>query len=229
MQTKEKEKINLELCHLLNDKRAGGIKGVWNLFKEQEKCGSVFISRYIYEDARNPLYNLRLVRDGLSFMRMYDGGYVRMHVRGELMMSDTVFERHTNSEFINAAKGNVLIAGLGIGMVLHNILDKPEVTRVTVVEINKDVITLVGAKFQHEKLTIVNGNIFTFNTQEKYDAIYFDIWPTISQDNLEDMRKLHIKFRFKKNEGAYVDSWMRTFLKKQARKEKRNSKPNWWR
>jgi len=60
------------------------------------------------------------------------GRYARLHVGHVLMMSDTDMERRSNVQVVQQARGHVLIAGLG--MILHPILAKPEVTRVTVVE-----------------------------------------------------------------------------------------------
>jgi spermidine synthase len=206
----------------MNEQRTG-VKGVYNLYNDLEECGDVRIKRYIYDaDNEHPLVNIMNARDGAAFMRMYDGGYVKMIVGNELMMSDTVMERNSNYNFIYEAHGRVLIAGLGLGMVLHNILNRERVKHITVVEINKNVIKLVAPKFVHPKLDIVHGDIFEYRPQEKFDSIYFDIWPGIRQDNLDDIRKLHARFKFKKNAGGMMDSWMKEYLQKVRARENRN-------
>jgi hypothetical protein len=221
----EKVPIDVSACNAANERRCG-VKGVYDLFEDDQSAGDVRITRYIWDDRENFLYNMRAVRDGASFMRMHDGGFVRMHVAGELMMSDTVMERGTNYDFIYEARGRVLIAVLGIGMVLRNILEKPEIEHVTVVELSPHVIALVGEKFKSPKLTIVQGDIFEYKTAEKFDALYFDIWPSISVDNLEEIKKLHNKFKHKKNPGAYMDSWMKTYLQKKRAQDARARR--WW-
>ena len=60
----------------------------------------------------------------------------------ECMMGDLGYERATCLEVVRRAHGNVLIAGLGLGMILHPILDKSDVSRVTVVEKYQDVVDL---------------------------------------------------------------------------------------
>jgi hypothetical protein len=213
-------------CNLKNERRTG-MKGVYDLFKDREESGDVKIIRYTWTESDDPIYNLRAHRDGHGFMAMYPGAYVKMIVGKELMMSDTVMERLTNHDFIHNAKGNVLIAGLGLGMVLRNIIDRPTISKITVVELSPDVIKLVAPKFKNPKLEIIEGNIFEFKTQEKFDSIYFDIWPGISQDNLEDIRALHHKFKSRKNEGAYMESWMADYLRRQRKKDLRDGFGRW--
>ena len=148
---------------------------------------------------------------GEKYVALYT---MNKHYTEILEMSDTPEERKTNMLFVKKAKGRVLIGGLGVGMVLEAILRKPEVTHVTVVEANFDVMELVGphvGKGHKRKLTIVPGDIFTWNPPEgaKYDTVYFDIWPHISSDNLEEMERLHKKFMpFRKSRG-WMDSWQR--------------------
>ena len=147
-----------------------------------------------------------------------------MHIGKEFMMSDTKMERKSNRDFIRAARGKVVIGGLGIGMLLHNILDKSEVDSVLVIENNKDVIDLVAPRFAHPKLTVVHGDVFTYETKEKFDSIYFDIWATISEDNLDDIRKLHAKWKFRKTKGggSFMTSWLMKYLQEERRKSRRD-------
>lgn len=193
-----------------------GVKGVAEKFPEHAQKGCAEISRFTYKAKDNPLYELRMMsRD--SFFRVHDGDYVRLIVNGDLMMSDTGMERYTNKLFINKAKGRILIAGLGIGMLLENILDIPEVVEVVVIEKYQDVIDLVAPAFTSPKLKIICADIFDYKMpkEEKFDCIYFDIWPYISCDNLVEMRKLHRKYAVNKaSSDSFMDSWMKDYLKK---------------
>jgi len=74
------------------------------------------------------------------------GRYARlfMHPKASsCMMSDTRFEHLSNYEVVRSAHGEVLIAGLGLGMICHPIARKREVKAVTVVEKSPDVIKLI--------------------------------------------------------------------------------------
>ncbi len=150
------------------------------------------------------------------------GKYAKLKVNGTLMMSDTSMEHRTNWDVVHEAKGNVLIAGLGLGMILHPILAKPEVLSVTVIEKYEDVISLVGPTIKSDKLTIVHGDIYEWKPAKgaKYDTIYFDIWAEQSTDCLEDMRKLHLRFRPYKVKEGWMNSWRRGELKNQKRSDR---------
>ena len=148
------------------------------------------------------------------------GVYVQLHVGGQLMMSDTQMEKTSNYEIVRQARGDVLIAGLGIGLILVPILANPEVTSVTVVEKYEGVIELVGSSLKElsgsEKLKIVHADILEWNPPkgQKWDVLYFDIWPNICEDNLDEMATLHRRFGRRKKPGGWMDSWQRSRLKR---------------
>lgn len=205
-----------------------GVKGVEHLFPEKIEKGVAKISKVVFEEKNDLLTNLRLMRDsGEWWFRMKEGTFVRLSVNGQLMMSDTAMERYSNREFIESANGKVLVAGLGVGMILANILDKEEVTEVIVIEKYQDVIDLVSDKFTHPKLKIICTDVFDYvpEKDEKFDTIYFDIWADISTDNLKEIKLLHNRFKNKlnrQNEKCWMNSWMKEYLQKQLRQESRS-------
>lgn len=150
-----------------------------------------------------------------------EGDYCKLYVGRSLMMSDTQTERRTNYGVVTQATGDVLIAGLGIGLILVPILADPEVKSVTVVEKYRDVIDLVEPPLRKlkggKKLQVVEADIFTWEPPagKKWDCIYFDIWPTICTENLAEMEKLHRRYaRRKTSRYAWMDSWERATLKR---------------
>jgi predicted membrane-bound spermidine synthase len=206
------------------------LKGVADLFKFKKGSrfvteGTAVLTKFKFSHRENPLYNMRLIRDGQSLFTMYDGEYVRLVVDGELMMSDTNMEKLSNEEFVANAHGHVLIAGLGIGLVLWNIMGKMEsgeVKSVTILEKSADVIKLVGKKFRHRNIKILNADVFEWvpPAGAKYDVIYFDIWPNVSSDNLPEMTMLHRRFNkyLSKQPKAWMGSWMRDYTRRMKRK-----------
>jgi spermidine synthase len=157
------------------------------------------------------------------------GRYAQLLVGRTLMMSDTQMERRSNYEVVRQARGHVFISGLGLGMILHPILNNPEVTQVTVVEKYADVIKLVGPTLPHqEKLTFVEADVMTWKPAKgtKYNVIYHDIWPDITEDNLKDMAILHRRFAHFKAPGGWQDSWKRDHLK--ALKRQQESRRGGW-
>jgi len=207
------------------------VKSVTPLFKEVEEKNSVVIERFSISDSEAMFYNLRATRDMGAIFRVRSGDYTKLIINKELMMSDTPMERISNSEIVKRANGRVLIAGLGLGMIINSIMMKKEVAEIVVVENNRDVIDLVGDKFENNKVRIINENIFDFKTTEKFDVIYFDIWAKISTDNLVDIKKLHNKFKNnvnRKNKNWYMNSWMKEFLQRRKIVEKRESQGIWF-
>jgi len=199
-------------------------KGVSELFTERKEKGLAKIIPFSISEEDARMFNLRLIMSRQPYsMRVYKGNYVKLIVDGELMMSDTDMEINTNIGFINRAKGRVLIAGLGIGMVLKNILKKKEVTEVIVVEKYSDVIDLVASVFNDPRLKIINEDIFYWLPEkgEKFDTIYFDIWPTICEDNLEEIALLHMRFkRYKRSKECFMESWVQDQLRSMKRRNR---------
>ena len=205
------------------------MKGVQKIFclqpKETKELGNAKISCYEYKE--DLLYNLRMMRDGGSMFTMTPGNYIRLNVNGELMMSDTRMEKISNQEFINNANGKVMIAGLGIGLIIHNLRDKiesGEITEIVVYEKYQDVIDLVSPFFKDLPITYKTEDILKYKPpkDEIYDTIYFDIWATISTDNLKEIRMLHNRWKFRKNKNnpnVWMNSWMKEFLQQRKREE----------
>ncbi len=75
------------------------------------------------------------------------------------------------------AKGNVLLGGLGLGIIPLLMCKKEIVHKVTVVELSSDVIKLCGR--ENEKLEIINADFYNYlRTQDLsiYDYIYMDAY-----------------------------------------------------
>jgi hypothetical protein len=148
------------------------------------------------------------------------GTYVSLRVRNDagesqVMMSDFHYERATCVEVVRRAHGHVLIAGLGVGMILHPMLKKLEVRSVTVIEKYQDVIDLISPTLpRSRKLSIVRDDIFRWTPPRgnRYDVIWFDIWPDIEAGRLGEMARLHRRFRPYLNESnaqRWMESWHR--------------------
>ncbi len=143
---------------------------------------------------------------------MYPGDYMQLKINGQLVMSDTPYERLTNRDLVGKAFGDVLIGGLGIGMILVPLINNPAVTSVTVIECNQDVVDLVAPQLPlTDEVSIICADINTWEPppNRKYTTIYFDIWPTICSDNYEEMKALHRRYKKYVNYkvGGFMDSW----------------------
>jgi spermidine synthase len=93
------------------------------------------------------------------------------------IMSDSEWEVKTHSDFVQKARGDVLIAGLGIGYSVVSVKDKPEVQTIVVVEKEQDVIDLVWPHVLNDKSMVVCDRVLHFmqNTEMRFDIVWFDI------------------------------------------------------
>lgn len=124
------------------------------------------------------------------------GTYTRAMRNGVLVMSDTPSEMRDHYEAVFQAKGRCLINGLGIGMVLKNILLLPRVEEVTVIEISQDLIDIVSPHYQDDRVIFICENAFDYQPPKgkRYQMVWHDIWDNICADNLPEMEKLHRKY-----------------------------------
>ncbi len=144
------------------------------------------------------------------------GSYKRLMRGGTCVMSNTPDEIRDFMPFVYKAKGNVLINGLGLGVLLTKLLSMPEITSITCIEASEDVIKLVSPYFNDARLTIIHGDAYAYTPPKgvKYDAVWHDIWDYICSDNLPQMAKLHQKYARKTH---YQDSWGKRLCQKQLK------------
>lgn len=137
------------------------------------------------------------------------GEYTRLlHERRGLVMSDTEAEMRDHYSAVLNAKGHVLISGLGIGMVLGAILRRPHVERVTVIEIDADLIALVSPHYECPRLEIVQADVFQWSPPKgaRYGAVWHDVWDEICGDNKKSMMTLRRRYG---RRADWVDCWAR--------------------
>lgn len=138
--------------------------------------------------------------------RVPAGTYKKLSRNDTVVMSNTPDEIRDFSLFTWNARGNVLINGLGLGCVVKVLLDKPEITKITVIEKSEDVIKLVSPYFNDERLTVIHADAFEYTPPkgERYHFVWHDIWDYITSDNLPEMAKLHRKYARK---ADWQGSW----------------------
>ena len=90
-------------------------------------------------------------------------------------------------DYATNSVGRVLIAGLGLGLVTHELLKNVDVDSITIIEHNKDVIDLISSLLPEcdgTALEIINEDFYKFinETNEKFDRIIIDLWVTGSAE-----------------------------------------------
>jgi hypothetical protein len=187
------------------------------------KCGKWSIEHFTITQDQADHFNLRerFNNHGMGYRGIVAGTYTRLKRDNayDPMMSDTPAEINDHLPAIEKATGQVLINGLGIGMVLNACLKKPEVDHVTVIEIDPDIIQLVAPHYQQiwgDRLSIIQDDAFKFIPPKdlKYNMIWMDIWPDICADNLEEMKVLKKKYRKHLVRGGWQGCWSEKEVKR---------------
>lgn len=147
------------------------------------------------------------------------GIYKRLKRDGTVVMSNTPDEIRDFMPFVWMAKGSVLINGLGLGCVVKVLLDKPEITKITVIEKSRDVINLILPHFNDDRLNVIHADAFEYVPPkgEKFTAVWHDIWDYICADNLKEMSTLHRKYGRK---SEWQDSWAKPQCQRLMRNER---------
>jgi len=176
------------------------------------------------------------LRGAFSFDRNAEcppGRYARLITKDGLQMTDTDHEQRSCSDIVRAAKGDVLIGGLGLGCILVPIFRAGGAKSVTVVESDPDVISLIKPHLRPHangtRFEVVEADVFDWKPEkgQKFDAIWFDIWPTVCVDNLPSMAKLHQRGKYwKRTKDSFMDSWKRWELRQMRREDQR--RVGWW-
>jgi hypothetical protein len=194
-----------------------GTKGPWT------------VERFTVTEQDTLVFNMRATfKPGGRTIR--PGTYTRLMRAGSWdnpIMSDTPAEIRDHLRFIGWARGDVLITGLGLGVVLQAVLNKPDVRRVTVIEIDQDVIDLVAphyaARFP-DRFEVIHGDALTLKIRpgRKWDCAWHDIWPSVCSDNLPTMKRLHR--RFGRRVCDFQGSWCREMCEQQRRRDQRDER-----
>lgn len=200
--------------------------GAWFTDVPVGEKGSWKIERFTIPDE----FNIQVMRYFFDGRPVYAGEYTRLvHNEMGVVMSDTIAEIRDHTIVDSVVSRNidrrVLINGLGLGVLLGKLLKNTFVKSIDVVEIDSDVIDLVGDYYKQmaadngKTLNIYNEDAFKINwpVGTKWDVIWHDIWPTICSDNLEGMHILHRKYGHKCSwQGSWCRDWCES-MRRQGR------------
>lgn len=192
-------------------------KGFGPLLYEEAEQGNVRITRSQRPDDEL-MTAMRNIRDRGAHWLCPAGDYTGLFIDGQLVMSDTPGEAWEHIGLYEHAWGDVLICGLGLGLGLRAILSKdgdsglyrPESVRV--LEMNQDVIDLVGPRFANDpRVEIIHADALTYQPGrgERYHCIWFDIWPTMLDPDPDDEGwQQHLALRRKWKRRLHFVGWM---------------------
>lgn len=160
---------------------------------------------------------LQSIDDGGRFYTEAPGTLWDRRGLSEPMMIDNEYERTTNQVFLDNAFGDVLIGGLGIGLIIKAIEDNANITSITVIEKHQRVIDLIVRQSNfNNKVTVIQGDIHTYIPTKQYETIWLDDWTSPEEDAayrgsgifVGDSRE-QWKHRFSRylTDGGYINYW----------------------
>lgn len=99
-------------------------------------------------------------------------------------MSDGPCDYRRMQKYAGAAEGDVLVAGLGLGLFIHELGKNNKVGRITVVERSPEVIELVKGYLPEQGLSIVQDDFWDFvkDDHHEYGMVMVDVWATSNSD-----------------------------------------------
>jgi len=118
-------------------------------------------------------YQMAKPDDYSSYTMLWRGGNQRLL----MLNSEAEYEEH--QWLWDRMEGDILIAGLGIGMVNEMLVESDDVTSVTIVEKEQDVADLVWEHCaKDDRFTLVIADIETWDVPEgsHWDVGWFDSW-----------------------------------------------------
>lgn len=129
-----------------------------------------------------------------------------MHLCGEIVMDDSFIELRRHLPIWLAAKGRVLVTGLGLGCVIRGLLVSPDVSHIDVIEIDRQIIERVGVEFAgNPRVAVHHGNALTCKMPGKHwNFAWHDIY---TEDG--SLQLLHAKLIARyRNRCARQGAWM---------------------
>lgn len=132
--------------------------------------------------------------------------WAKMHIARDdgtipdVVMDDSPQELKQHLPIWMNAKGHILKTGLGLGCVVRGLLTKPAVTKISVIEIDKDIIDIVGKEFSgNDKVKIYHGDALTFDLDllDAVDYAWHDIWTPENEGLQLEHGRLLLKYREK--------------------------------
>lgn len=129
------------------------------------------------------------VRGALTYRYAAPATMTVLTIGGKVWMTDEPPYTYSLASFAERARGDVLVAGLGLGIVLHQLSANPAVERITVVEHERDVLDLVSPRLPRDsriKLVEQDFDLFVCRDRERRDAVIWDLGVWSDGGSLKD-------------------------------------------
>lgn len=154
-----------------------------------------------------------LCKLGLPSGPTESGVYLTLKHDGKVIRSETNPELVSYLRFIDNAEGDVLLVGLNLGTLVKSLTHSEEVTSVTVLESDSDLIDLILPFVRDEKLTVIQSDISSYNTSRRFDTIYIDSWGRKCYNTAGEIRESLQKLKaYLKNDNSWIGAWLEEII-----------------
>ena len=109
------------------------------------------------------------------------------------IMQDSEAEYNEHQWLWDNAEGDVLVGGLGLGMCHQPLIDNPNVTSVTIIELEQDVVDLVWddcAKDDTFSVVVADFETWTPPEDSSFDTVWGDTWLVDNSLSMAEYRTL---------------------------------------
>jgi hypothetical protein len=109
----------------------------------------------------------------------------------EVVMEDSREELRKHLPIWMNAKGSILVTGLGLGCVVRGLLTSPAVRRVSVVEIDSQILRVIGHEFAaNPRVELICADALTWQFGgRRWNFAWHDLWT----DGEEHLQNLHVR------------------------------------
>lgn len=181
-------------------------KGTYHLVKDEYEPYQLFpLDDISINDTYCEISNIGYFKERFSYLALYE--------KQNIWMSLNPNEINTMKPYIEKAKGNVLVLGLGLGYYPFMISLKDDVKSITIIEKDKTIIDLFDENIfpnfpNKEKIKVVYDDAFKYLEKHKnnheFDYVFADIW-----HNPEDGLPLFSKIaKYEKEYNIPFDYWL---------------------
>jgi hypothetical protein len=165
--------------------------------------------------------NLRALISGTGRGQIEPGEYLKLINSKQIIMSNSPDEIRDFEQYVWKFYGDVLVSGLGMGLVVQYLLGLKKVNHITVIEQSADVIGLTVPYFEdhikNNRMKVIHGDVFMckFPKNKKFDWAWHDIWPIIEYENVKEMGILRRRFmhhmKAPKRQLCWAEDYCRRF------------------
>lgn len=141
----------------------------------EKKVGNVEIKIIPYTEGIYLMENVK----GYKFFEVQKKINIHaLKIDGRIVMVDDPLHWIGMEELAKHSSGSICVAGLGLGLIVHHLVNNKDVSSIEVFEINKNVIELISPLLPEDnRIKIINGDFFKEPFREKhYDTMIIDLW-----------------------------------------------------